>query len=73
MGLGAGAHACWLRVHGPVRAICHVSHCHVPRVMPQDSVDMVDFEAAIDRVIGGLEKKNKVGMSGGVTTVQDGA
>ncbi len=34
---------------------------------------MVDFEAAIDRVIGGLEKKNKVGMSGGVTTVQDGA
>ena len=24
------------------------------------SVDMVDFETAIDRVIGGLEKKNKV-------------
>lgn len=26
----------------------------------KDCVDMVDFEAAIDRVIGGLEKKNKV-------------
>ena len=26
----------------------------------KSSIDMVDFEAAIDRVIGGLEKKNKV-------------
>ena len=25
------------------------------------AVGMVDFEAAVDRVIGGLEKKNKVG------------
>ena len=23
---------------------------------------MVDFESAVDRVIGGLEKKNKVGV-----------
>lgn len=30
----------------------------------KDAVGMVDFEAAVDRVIGGLEKKNKVG--GGV-------
>ena len=27
----------------------------------QLQVGMVDFEAAVDRVIGGLEKKNKVG------------
>lgn len=26
----------------------------------QESVDLIDFETAIDRVIGGLEKKNKV-------------
>ncbi len=26
----------------------------------KEAVDMVDFETAIDRVIGGLEKKNKV-------------
>eukprot|EP00877_Chromochloris_zofingiensis_P003312 jgi/Chrzof1/12982/Cz07g15070.t1 len=26
----------------------------------KESVDMIDFESAIDRVIGGLEKKNKV-------------
>jgi hypothetical protein len=26
----------------------------------KESVDMIDFETAIDRVIGGLEKKNKV-------------
>ena len=26
----------------------------------KESIDMVDFESAIDRVIGGLEKKNKV-------------
>ena len=26
----------------------------------KDAVTMVDFEAAVDRVIGGLEKKNKV-------------
>jgi len=28
----------------------------------KDFVSMVDFEAATDRVIGGLEKKNKVRM-----------
>ena len=27
----------------------------------KEAVELVDFEAAIDRVIGGLEKKNKVG------------
>lgn len=27
----------------------------------KDAVGMADFEAAVDRVIGGLEKKNKVG------------
>ena len=27
----------------------------------KDAIGMVDFEAAVDRVIGGLEKKNKVG------------
>ena len=27
----------------------------------KEAVDMIDFETAIDRVIGGLEKKNKVG------------
>lgn len=26
----------------------------------KDAISMVDFEAAVDRVIGGLEKKNKV-------------
>ncbi len=26
----------------------------------KDAVGMVDFESAVDRVIGGLEKKNKV-------------
>lgn len=26
----------------------------------KDAIDLVDFEAAVDRVIGGLEKKNKV-------------
>lgn len=26
----------------------------------KETVDLVDFEAAVDRVIGGLEKKNKV-------------
>ena len=28
----------------------------------KDAVSMVDFEQAVDRVIGGLEKKNKVGQ-----------
>ena len=27
------------------------------------SVSMIDFEAAVDRVIGGLEKRNKVRMT----------
>lgn len=26
----------------------------------KDSIGMIDFEAAVDRVIGGLEKRNKV-------------
>lgn len=30
----------------------------------KECVGLVDFEAAIDRVIGGLEKKNKVGSDG---------
>lgn len=29
-------------------------------IILQESVDLIDFETAIDRVIGGLEKKNKV-------------
>ena len=29
----------------------------------KDFISMVDFEAAVDRVIGGLEKRNKVGVS----------
>lgn len=29
----------------------------------KDEVSMVDFEAATDRVIGGLEKRNKVNRS----------
>jgi ATP-dependent Zn protease len=33
-----------------------------PPTTLQHSIDMPDFESAIDRVIGGLEKKNKVGM-----------
>lgn len=33
---------------------------------------MVDFEAAVDRVIGGLEKKNKVGGWAGMEGVGDG-
>ena len=28
----------------------------------KDEVSMVDFEAATDRVIGGLEKRNKVAI-----------
>lgn len=31
----------------------------------KDAVGMADFESAVDRVIGGLEKKNKVGGAGG--------
>ena len=30
----------------------------------KDAVGMIDFEAAVDRVIGGLEKKNKVRWHG---------
>jgi AFG3 family protein len=29
----------------------------------KECVEMTDFESAIDRVIGGLEKKNKVSMA----------
>jgi hypothetical protein len=32
----------------------------------KDAVGMADFESAVDRVIGGLEKKNKVRWVGGV-------
>lgn len=35
-------------------------------------VEMVDFEAAVDRVIGGLEKKNKVGFDGVVSRLFSG-
>ena len=28
----------------------------------KDAIELVDFEAAVDRVIGGLEKKNKVSI-----------
>jgi hypothetical protein len=31
----------------------------------KDAVGMADFESAVDRVIGGLEKKNKVGVGAG--------
>ncbi|GIL73714.1 hypothetical protein Vretimale_5398 [Volvox reticuliferus] len=39
--------------------VCNEAALHAAR-KDKDSVDMPDFEAAIDRVIGGLEKKNKV-------------
>lgn len=32
--------------------------------LEKEAVDMTHFEQAIDRVIGGLEKKNKVGWGG---------
>lgn len=33
----------------------------------KEAVDLVDFEQAIDRVIGGVEKKGKVGVRTGTT------
>ncbi|GLI70800.1 hypothetical protein VaNZ11_015677, partial [Volvox africanus] len=39
--------------------VCNEAALHAAR-KDKDSVDLPDFEAAIDRVIGGLEKKNKV-------------
>ena len=36
----------------------------------KDAVGMVDFEAAVDRVIGGLEKKNKVRLTPAVMHCQ---
>ena len=43
----------------------------------KDAVGMIDFEQAVDRVIGGLEKKNKVctitgSMSSGLALWFDG-
>jgi ATP-dependent Zn protease len=39
--------------------ICNEAALHAAR-QSKVSIDMPDFESAIDRVIGGLEKKNKV-------------
>ena len=34
----------------------------------KDAIELIDFEAAVDRVIGGLEKKNKVDCSSSLHT-----
>ena len=34
----------------------------------KDAIELIDFEAAVDRVIGGLEKKNKVDNSSSLHT-----
>ena len=39
--------------------VCNEAALHAAR-HTKASIDMTDFESSIDRVIGGLEKKNKV-------------
>ena len=50
---------CAVRAGADIANVCNEAALIAAR-SGKDEVSMVDFEAATDRVIGGLEKKNKV-------------